>query len=61
MPAAIDSLKIYEHVATKDDLQKLKLELQAEIEKTKASVILWMAGMLVAQAGLITALMKLMS
>ena len=46
--------------ALKTDLEKLKLELTAEIQKSKAETIKWVAGMLVAQAAIIATLVKLL-
>ncbi len=44
----------------KRDLEYAKLELQATIHALKAETIKWVAGMLVAQAALIAALVKLL-
>ena len=48
-----------------DELRKefvvTRAELMTEIEKTKSESIKWMAGMLVAQAALVAALVKLIS
>lgn len=51
---------IDEQLATKTDLAILKSELEATISKTKAEIIKWVAGMLVAQAAIVTALIKLL-
>ncbi len=37
-----------------------KADLQAEISKAKTEIIKWVAGMLVLQAGIVTALVKLL-
>ncbi|MFZ5812723.1 MAG: DUF1640 domain-containing protein [Thermodesulfobacteriota bacterium] len=51
-------------LATKRDLRELELRLTAEMAKvnaeTKADILKWVAGMLVAQAALIAALVKLL-
>ena len=44
----------------KKDIEMLRSELQKEIAESKAGVIRWVAGMLVAQAALIAALVKLL-
>lgn len=46
------------HLATKADVEKAKVELQAEIEKIKSEIIKWVAGMLVAQAAIVATLVK---
>jgi len=51
---------IYEQLATKRDLKELEISLKAEIEKTKADIIKWVAGMLVAQAAIVATLVKLL-
>lgn len=58
---------IDEQLATKTDvailrtdLEKLRIELTAEIQKSKVETIKWVAGMLVAQAAIITTLIKLL-
>ena len=54
-------------LATKADLLTVKAELQTEITSTKAEIaasrsetIKWVAGMLVVQAGVVAALVKLL-
>jgi hypothetical protein len=53
-----------EQLVTKKDLEeslaKTKTELQLSIEKAKNSTIKWVAGMLVAQAAVIAALVKIL-
>ena len=44
----------------KKDIEMLRSELQKEIAESKAGIIRWVAGMLVAQAALIAALVKLL-
>lgn len=55
---------IDEQLTTKADLEKLKIELKlelaAEIQKSKVEIIKWVAGMLVAQAAIVTTLIKLL-
>lgn len=47
-------------LATKRDIAELKAELKRDIAEGKAETVRWMAGMLVAQAALIAALVKLL-
>jgi hypothetical protein len=42
------------------DLKQTELKLQKEISQSKVDMIRWVAGMLLAQAGLITTLNKLL-
>ena len=58
--AEIFSEMLEDRLVTKKDLEKTELKLQAEIEKAKADTIKWVAGLLLAQAGLIAALVKLL-
>lgn len=51
---------IDEQLATKKDLAILKSELETAISKTKADIIKWVAGMLVAQAAIVATLVKLL-
>lgn len=58
---------IEEHLATKNDIttvraeiEKVKFELETTIAKTKVEIIKWVAGMLVAQAVVIAALVKIL-
>ena len=44
---------------TKADIEKLRLATEAKIEATKVELLKWLLGALVAQAGLIVALIKL--
>ena len=44
----------------KKDIELLRSELRREIAESKAGTIRWVAGMLVAQAGLIATLVKLL-
>jgi hypothetical protein len=57
---------IEEHLATRTDIttvkaeiEKMKLELEATIAKTKVEIIKWVAGMLVTQAVVVAALVKI--
>lgn len=43
----------------KKDIELLRAELRKEIAESKASIIRWVAGMLIAQAALIATLVKL--
>lgn len=51
-------------LATKDDLHReihqLELRLEAKINDVKYDMVKWIAGMLLAQAGLVAALVKLL-
>ena len=53
---------IYEHLATKADLERVRAELKAEIRDSKISTILWltgiMAGLTAAQIGAVVALLR---
>ena len=46
-------------LSTKADLQLLETKIDVKVETVKAEIIKWVAAMLVAQAGVITALNKL--
>ena len=54
-----NDLKITESKLTKD-IEFVRAELKKDIAESKADVIKWVAGMLVAQAVLIAALVKLL-
>ena len=47
-------------LATKDELEITKLTLQKEIERTKASLVKWVAGLLVVQTGVIVSIITLL-
>ena len=47
-------------LTTKYDLKELELRLEAKINEFKYDMIKWIAGMLIAQAGLVAALVKLL-
>ncbi|NEX23089.1 DUF1640 domain-containing protein [Thiorhodococcus mannitoliphagus] len=49
-----------EELATKSDLRTLELSLKADIHEAKSDMIKWVAGLLIAQAALIAALVKLL-
>lgn len=51
---------IEDHLAAKKDLTVLKSELEAVIANAKVEIIKWVAGMLVAQAVIIAAMVKLL-
>lgn len=47
-------------MATKHDLKELELRLEAKINEVKFDMVKWIAGMLIAQAGLVAALVKML-
>ena len=49
-----------DEVATRRDLNELALILRAEIGGVKYDLVKWIAGMMLAQAGVIAALVKLL-
>lgn len=49
-----------DEVATKHDLNELNLSLRAEVSGIKYDLVKWIAGMMLAQAGVIAALVKLL-
>jgi hypothetical protein len=51
---------IENNLATKRDLKELETRLMTSIAEIKADMIKWVAGMLVAQAALVAALVKLL-
>ena len=55
---------IEDRIATKQDLKKLELSMKQELKlglaNTKAEIIKWVAGMLVAQAAIVATLVKLL-
>ena len=75
-PAAKEVAEVFNDVleanlATKADLEKVKIELNGDLEKTKAeinvsmekakaSTIKWVVGILVAQTGILIALIRLL-
>lgn len=48
------------NLATKTDLAKTAAQLEARIETVKADLLKWMFGAMIAQGGLIVALVKLL-
>ena len=46
--------------ATKSDIETLRLATEAKIEAVKSELLKWMFGALIAQGGLIVALVKLL-
>ena len=52
------------NLATKRDLKELELRLEAQIKesenRTTVNIVKWVAGMLIAQTGVIAALVKLL-
>ncbi len=55
---------IEDRIATKQDLKELELSMKQELKlglaSTKAEIIKWVAGMLVAQAAIVATLVKLL-
>jgi hypothetical protein len=51
---------IEDRIATKHDILLLKQELKLGLADTKAEIIKWVAGMLVAQAAIVATLVKLL-
>ena len=49
---------IYEHLATKADLERVRAELKAEIRDSKISTILWLTGIMAALLGAAVAFLK---
>jgi hypothetical protein len=47
-------------LASKADLREMELRLETKIEASKAEILKWMFGAMVAQTGLIVALLKLL-
>ena len=48
------------NLATKADIEKLRQETRAAIEASKSDLMKWLIGALIAQGGLIVALVKLL-
>ena len=44
----------------RNDIEIMRLELKKEMAETKSQILMWVAGMLLAQAGFIAALQKLL-
>lgn len=51
---------VEERLATKRDLTELEKRIELKISEAKVDIIKWVAAMLVAQAALISALVKLL-
>ena len=49
---------IYEHLATKADLERVRAELKAEIRDSKMSTILWLTGIMGALLSTAVAVLK---
>jgi len=47
------------NLATKTDIETLRQETKAAIEASKSDLMKWLVGLLIAQGGLIVALVKL--
>lgn len=54
--ADIETLRL----ATKADIETLRQETRADIESVKADLLKWMFGAMIAQGGLVVALVKLL-
>ena len=54
------SKKPEDQLATKVDLERMKMELESSIAQSKAETVKWVAGMLVAQAAIIAGTVKLL-
>jgi hypothetical protein len=54
---ALSDLVELKSLATKDDISQVRIE----ISDAKADIIKWMAGLMLAQAGLVAALVKLIT
>ena len=50
---------IESNLVSKTDLEATKVDLEKVIERTRADIIKWVAGMLVAQAAIVATLVKL--
>ena len=48
------------NLATKADIEALRLATKADIEAVKSDLLKWMIGLLIAQGGLVVALVKLL-
>ena len=51
---------IESNLVSKTDLEATKVDLEKVIERTRADIIKWVAGMLVAQAAIVATLVKLL-
>lgn len=47
------------HFATKSDLESVRGDLRTEIERMGRTLIMWIVSAMIAQAGIITAIFKL--
>ena len=47
-------------LATKQDMQELRLDIRREIAELKADLLKWVIGLFIAQVGLFAALVKLL-
>lgn len=56
---ALSELVELRSLATKEDVAMIRADVKTEIAEAKADIIKWMAGLLLAQAGLVAALVKL--
>jgi len=51
---------VEERLATKGDLRELEMRLDLRLAELKGDLVKWVAGMLVAQAAVVAALVKLL-
>lgn len=58
--ASVFKETVEDQLATKADLERVKMELESSIAQSKAETVKWVAGMLVAQAAIIAGLVKLL-
>lgn len=60
-PKSVDALEAEgRQLATKADLREMELRLEAKLEANKDELLKWMFGAMVAQTGVIVALLKLL-
>jgi hypothetical protein len=57
--AAIFQQVSFEQAVTKRDIAQLRADLELKIEQSKNGVIIWVAGLMAAQVGILAALYKL--
>lgn len=57
---ALSELVELRSLATKEDVAMIRADVKTEIAEAKADIIKWVAGLLLAQAGLVAALVKLL-
>ena len=57
--AAILQQVTAEQAVTKRDIAQLRADLELKIEQSKNGVVIWVAGLMVAQVGILAAVFKL--